>query len=318
MRRRLVSAVLLAAAILYGWLDPQGATAVGSRPADAIRIVTWNLRNFPVDPRDARDRDPPHDRDRLRSTIDALQADVLAFQEVRDVEALAALLRPDFEVTATRHGGPRGQHLALAWRTSRIRPTGPATEHEAIALGGRLRPALSAPFVLQSGGRPFNVMAVHLKARPAGASIRTTQWDHLTSVVERLLETNPDLVLVGDFNVTGGTLLGTPPDERLALETRLAESELTPIEVGACTSYWHGVRHDDWVEPARLDLAFAAGFADAHPVASVGTHCRRHRCEPFAGADVDPSFTGLSDHCPVVVDMIQNADPADPGRPFRD
>ena len=243
---------------------------------------------------------------------------MLALQEVRDVGAIAALLGPDFEVVASQHGGPRGQHLVLAWRTSRIRPTGPPTEHDAIAMGGRLRPALSAPFVLQPDGRPFTVMTVHLKARPQGAPIRASQWDHLTSAVDQLRETVADLVLVGDFNVTGGTSLGTATDERQALETKLTASNLTPIEVGACTSYWHGVRHDRWVEPARLDLAFAAGFANARPVASAGTHCRRNGCEPFADADLDPSFTGLSDHCPVVVDMIQNAGPADPAGPSRD
>lgn len=318
MRRRLVSALLLTIAVFYGWLDPRGATAVGPRPPAAIRIVTWNLRNFPVEPDDPDDRDPPHDRDRLRRTIEALQPDVLALQEVHDAEAIAMLLGPDFEVTASEHGGPRGQHLVIAWRTSRIRPTGPPTEHDAIALDGRLRPALSAPFVLRSSERRFTVMAVHLKARPQGASIRREQWDHLASAIDRLLEHDTDLVLLGDFNVTGDTLLGTASEERQALETKLAESNLTPIEVGACTSYWHGVRHDRWVEPARLDLAFAAGFADAHPVASAGTHCRRHRCEPFADADDDPSFAGLSDHCPVVVDMIQNAGQADPGRSSRD
>lgn len=316
MRRRLVSAVLLSVAILYGWLDPRAPAAVGPRPADAIRIVTWNLRNFPVDPGD--DRDPPHDRDRLRATIEALQPDVLALQEVREPKTIATLLGPAFEVTASQRGGPRGQHLVLAWRTSRIRPSGPPTEHDAIALTGRLRPALSAAFVLRSSDRPFTVMTVHLKARPQGASVRRSQWDHLASAVDRLLETNTDLVLVGDFNVTGGTLLETASRERQALETKLAASNLTPIEVGACTSYWHGVRHDRWVEPARLDLAFAAGFVDARSVASAGTHCRRHRCEPFADPDIDPSFAGLSDHCPVVVDMIQNAASADPARPSRD
>ena len=72
MGRRLVHALLLALAILYGWLDPRGPASIGTRPPDAIRIVTWNLRNFPVAAADAEGRDPPHDRDRLKTAIEAL------------------------------------------------------------------------------------------------------------------------------------------------------------------------------------------------------------------------------------------------------
>jgi len=324
MLRRLASVVLVLTAIVYGALDPLGPPETTSPPADALRIVTWNLRNFPVGPDDEPGAhvDPPHDLDRLAAVIDDLQPDVLALQEVRDVAAIAGLLRPAFEVTASQYGGPRGQHLVLAWRVARIRPAGAPVEHDAIALGGRLRPALSLRLTAQRWPRAFTVMAVHLKARPQGAPLRVKQWDRLSTAVERRLDGDhdgpPDLLLVGDFNVTGGTPFGSAADERRALETRLSAARLTPVEVGACTSYWHGVRHDRWVEPARLDLVFAAGFADVRANAWVGTHCRRHRCGAFAEPNLDPSFAHLSDHCPVVVDMIQNAGVGDPRPRTRD
>ncbi len=158
----------------------------------------------------------------------------------------------------------------------------------------------------RSGDPAITVVTVHLKARPSGGGIRRTQWAHLAAFVGRLQEDGDRVVVLGDFNVTGGTgPTDGPAAEADALARRLAHRGLAPVEVGPCTAYWQGVRYDDWLEPTRLDLAFVAGFGTARPPAGVGAHCRRHNCTAFSSSRraPDPAVQSMSDHCPVFVDL---------------
>ena len=306
----------MAVGVTYGGFSQ--STAMPSAGEDRLRIVSWNLRNFPtrpwMSPRSGPHAgDPPHDLPRMASTFVALAADVIVLQEVHDADALHAVLPDAYAWAVSEGGGARGQHLVIAWRHSRLRPSGPIVEDQAIALDGSLRPAVALRLTPiagpQTGAKPLLVIGVHLKARPSGSEIRREQWDHLATFITRVRAPNDRVVLVGDFNVTGATSLRRDSNpallERRALSDRLARIGLAAIEVGPCTAYWQGVRHDAWLEPSRLDLAFAAGFEGTAPIASVGTHCRKHACAPFVSTAAYPdlSVEGLSDHCPVLMDV---------------
>ena len=305
--RPLATALLIVAGVAYGADQTEALPTV---PEDHFRLVSWNLRNFPVRPGDAA-RDPPHNIERMRRALARLDADVAAFQEVHDPAALGALLGDSYQWIASDGGGTHDQHLVIAWRTAEVEPIEAPVEHTALSLGGRLRPALSLRLAAVHGtNADFTVAAVHLKARPSGLALRRVQWEQLLLMTTELLEHESDLVLLGDFNVTGGT---RDPEnefisgalERRQLEQALGRVGLWPAEVGACTAYWQGVRHDRWLEASRLDLAFLAGFDATRVETAIGAHCRRHRCAPFqsSAAHPEPSLESLSDHCPVLIDL---------------
>lgn len=302
--RRLLPLLLVAGAVLgyrwirvplQPWLPATGSIAASPDPG-ALRLVTWNLRNFP----------DGHDQDRLRDVFDELRADVYGLQEVHDPSALSSVL-PDHALVFSRDGGRHGQRLGVAYRRGRFEPIGEARQFDPLSLEGLVRPGFTV--VLRDRHRPrvtFAVVVVHLKARPSGQELRRTQWLLLASWLRELRARWTNVVLLGDFNVTGG------PSRSAADELRQLGDTLTPEGfrripvVGRCTAYWDGVRRDRWLEPSELDLGWISGFADYEPSQAVpGSHCARHRCRPFESSDgfPDPDFETLSDHCPVIFDF---------------
>ncbi len=294
----LVALAVLAHAAFAGPLVRRCDPAAVPEPRDDhLRIVVWNLHNFPG----------AHDLPRLRAQLDALAPHVLALQEVLEPPAAFAL-RPDFHWHASRLGGRNGQHLLIGWDPTRV-DVGPPLEHEALTMDGSVRPALSAYLHAVAGGPDLHLVVVHLKATRHGLDIRREQWPRLTQALARQRSTAPhddDALVVGDFNVAGGPDLSTA-QELEALALALAPVGLAPWSTeGGCTAYWEGRRRDAWLEPSRLDLVWGAGLLEVDDRRTwPGTHCARHRCEPFAASEhhPDPDLHGISDHCPVVIDL---------------
>jgi endonuclease/exonuclease/phosphatase family metal-dependent hydrolase len=273
--------------------------AVPSPRDDRLRIVVWNLCNVPGD----------HDLPRLHHQLDALAPHVIALQEVLD-PAAAAALRPGFRWHASQTGGRNGQRVMIGWDPAAVE-VGPALEHHALTMDGRVRPALSAHVRAHARGPDFHLVVVHLKATRGGHEIRRMQWPLLVDAVraQRAVEpTDDDVLVVGDFNLAGGPEI-TSAEELDALALALAPAGLRPWEtVGGCTAYWDGRRRDAWHEPSRLDLVWSAGLSEVSPAdrrSWPGTHCARHHCQPFAATEhhPDPDLHGISDHCPIVIDL---------------
>lgn len=273
---------------------------------EGLRVVSWNLENFTGDPN-------THDLERLREVVLELDPDVLALQEINDPEAIAELL-PEFEMVASEAGGRGHQKLAIAWRPDRVeRIVGPI-EHAELSLGGRVRPGLSA-YLRGREGPDLWLVVVHLKAMSEGIDQRRQQWPELVAIAEAAGRRRPgaepadrDLLIVGDFNSTG------PPggiwaDEQRELAAALAPAELHRIpSLGGCTAYYEGRRRDAWKEPSEIDLMWVRGLEESLDGATrlqTGTHCARQSCQPFRSTDAypEPDYEGLSDHCPVVLDL---------------
>jgi len=274
--------------------------------SDRLRVVSWNLRNFPGE----------HDRARMVEQLDRLDPHVLALQEIRDPAALRSLRPPRWRWIASEHGGSHGpQRLVVGWDPTEVEVLDPM-EHPSLSMGGRVRPALSV-YVRPANGPDFHLFVVHFKATRQGHEVRREQWSLLEKEVTSRRAEGPvlenDVIVVGDFNVAGGPQTSSS-EERALLEASLDRAGLTPWEiVSGCTAYWDGSRRDTWWEPSRLDLVWSAGMDEVPGDARrawPGTHCALHRCATFSASEdhPEPDYHGISDHCPVVIDLPRHDD----------
>lgn len=322
----LVVAALIA--IVWIWLGPALRELTGldgdgpSSRGDALRVVSWNLANFEGDA-------SGHDLERIREVIAALDPDVLALQEIKDPEALAALLGGSpsdvssvWELQVTEHGGRGRQKLAIAWRRDRIELL-ETEEHTQLTIDGRVRPGFSAYLRGREGGPDFWLVVVHLKAMPSGIEIRREQWPLLAEIAEQAPRGDSpgagdrDLMIVGDFNTTGPATV--PAKAGPAIEQHELGKILGPVglrrlsNATGCSAYWDGRRRDAWKVSSEIDLVWIrelkeslAADAEVHS----GTHCAASRCEEFRSTEAYPvrDYKSISDHCPVVVDLVRADD----------
>ncbi|MCA9658781.1 MAG: endonuclease/exonuclease/phosphatase family protein [Myxococcales bacterium] len=307
--RRLVALLIPLLIAAYAIWGPAIRGALGlegdsTPPAkrDALRVVSWNLRNFPG---------KHQDLELVRSRLAALDADVIAVQEIKEPAALEALL-PEWELVISERGGRGHQRVGVFYDPRRVELLGEAVEHDALSLGGRVRPALSTYVRGRAGGPDFHLVVVHLKAMRDGYDQRSEQWPRLAALVGELQTTGPgapdrDVIVVGDFNTTGPPG-GDPGDELRALGDVLNAVGLRRLATDGCSAYWDGPRRDAWQEPSLLDLVWISDLAEAaggDARARAYGHCARHRCAAFRSTDAYPDldFEKVSDHCPVVIDL---------------
>lgn len=313
----------LLGAIMWMWLGPQlreqGGLSGVSPPArgDHLRVVSWNLENFAGSASE-------HDLERMREIIEQLDPDVLAVQEIKDPEALAALL-PGWEISLSSEGGRGHQLLGVAVRPDRVDLLEHA-EHSQISLDGHVRPAFSVYLRGHDGpareqGPDFWLVIVHLKAMPDAIDLRRQQWPMLATLARDGLVHGPgagdhDLLIVGDFNTTGPVGAGTrgPEIEQAELAQVLDGAQLRRLRnASGCTAYYDGQRRDAWKEPSEIDLVWARGLAESiEPDTQVrsGAHCAEERCRDFRSSDAYPvrDYEMVSDHCPVVLDLARADD----------
>jgi endonuclease/exonuclease/phosphatase family metal-dependent hydrolase len=313
LRSLAVLVLTLLGVIVWAWRgsdlrEHAGLSGVGpAARGDQLRVVSWNLENFEGSPSD-------HDLERMREIIEQLDPDVLAVQEVKHPEALAALL-PGWEISLSSAGGRGHQLLGVAVRPDRVELLEHA-EHPQLSLDGHVRPAFSVYLRGREQGPDFWLVVVHLKAMPDGIDRRRLQWPMLTTLaLDGLMDgagaRDRDLLIVGDFNTTGPVGAGTrgPAIEQAELAQVLAPAQLRRLRnTGGCTAYYDGQRRDAWKEPSEIDLVWARDLAESiGPDTEVrsGTHCAEERCQDFRSSDAYPvrDYELVSDHCPVVLDL---------------
>lgn len=287
---------------LRGGLGLPGSGAAPTKGA-GLRVATWNLRNFP---------EPTQDLARLGERLKDLGADLLAVQEIHDPVALQALL-PGWVVHLSEQGGRGHQRLGVAFDPAVLELVEPVREHLELAMGGRVRPGLSAYLRARDGGPDFHVLVIHLKAKPDGQPLRMKQWSLLAAIAGDLLRRDPDLIVLGDFNATGA-VKGSADQELAALGAVLEPLGLRRLAPDSpCSAYWEGSRRDAWHEPSLLDLVWVAALEEGvGPASRVRPlhHCARHQCRPFRStpAHPEPDYANLSDHCPVMLDLAPGGD----------
>ncbi len=292
-------------------------------PADdptLLRLVTWNLRNFPLD---SRPQEPDLGYSRrtnicdLEAALGGLDADLMALCEVGDTRRFPPTLRraggrrPYREIHSER-GGRFDQYLTLVWDASRLTKVGPHQELSALALDGELRPGLAATFRSRAAdGVELTVLVVHLAAAPNGLASRRRQ----AAIIADWVAARPSseaVVVLGDFNAAGGDRLSAD-DELAELDTVLAGAGLARLtNATGCSEYWEGPGRPDGVQVAALlDLVYQRGVALAgtDPAARSWLHCQRAACGELVsrvGAE-DATFWDVSDHCPVTFEIVDRA-----------
>jgi hypothetical protein len=105
-----------------------------------------------------------------------------------------------------------------------------------------------------------------------------------------------------------------PAIEQAELAEVLAVAGLRRLQnTSGCTAYYDGQRRDAWQEPSEIDLVWARDLAEsivATTEVHSGTHCAEERCRDFRSTDAYPvrDYEFVSDHCPVVLDLVRADD----------
>lgn len=287
-------------------------------PAGALRIATWNLRNFPLD---ERPDVPDLGYSRLTNICDLekvlgrLDAGIAAFQEVNDTRRFPPILQraggpeQEWRVLFARTGGRFGQRVAVAWDDRRFELTHDPISLDELVVEDGARPGLAVHLASLAGDLDLTVVSIHLEATARAWPRRKLQLEALEKAISRLVTAfdDQDVVVLGDFN-SSGWQGGTAEEELDRADQILAASGLRRIvNATGCTDYWEGSGGRDGVfVPAKLDHVYLRGLADMTDLQSRSwLHCQRLACGDLVsmpGAE-DGTFFDVSDHCPVTVDL---------------
>lgn len=196
--------------LLSLWLGLAQAVAAG----DTFTVGSYNLENYLIVPQETRDAKPVDARIRIRESIKALNADVLALQEVGGKAALAELrgalekegpIYPYWEIVA---GPDPYLNVAILSRFP-ILARRPHPEESYLLNGRRFK--VSRGFaevdIRVNDHYVFTLITAHLKSRrpvPQAdeGDLREQEALRLREIIDAHLAAKPDLNLVvaGDFN----------------------------------------------------------------------------------------------------------------------
>ena len=260
-----------------------------------LRVATWNLEHLDdangagcVGREDA-------DYTALAERIDALGADVIAFQEVENAAAAERVFdseRWDVEVSSRRstgygfacRGRPEGRlgHLATSIAVREGLEYTRNADVSALDAGSRFR-RWGTDVTVTRGGESLRVLSVHLKsgcwgAREDGQASRESDCETLREQMEALTDwvadrrdTGEAFVVAGDFN----RRLGVPDDWAWALLTEDAPALSLPTEgrISRCDErYPEFIDHLVFDADSRVSMALGS-FEEAERSTPHPDHC---------------------------------------------
>jgi len=172
--------------------------------AEPISITTFNVKFYGssqvADPRDSNIRD--------FFSLEGIDADVYAFEEIIDVNGLEKnLLQNRYKCHSYNHNNRGHQHVVICVRhglTFKIAYDDDNYAYENVALA-RLRPAVHGILVNAHGRELAHIVAVHLKAMPNDSPIRIEQVRLLAENLSNRGDELP-LILLGDLNSYGNDI----------------------------------------------------------------------------------------------------------------
>lgn len=277
-----------------------------------IRVATWNIRYFP---------EPETDPGRVADILAGLDADLVAVQEVRDEAALAALLADVnarsqrsgsgagrvYSYVLAESGGNGGLYVGYVYDTLAVELSSVRTMWR-LQMTEDLRPGLAARVKSLRGGLDFGVIVMHTDSgvRDRDYQNRLRFLDSLSAVLPDFVASDADVIVLGDLNTMGREADGevtavTARQEIADLDRKLEAIGMRRLQNEPdCTEYYRG-------RGATLDhivVALATREAPPDLVAEVRGYCGELKCAPLDPEDMPLDYQVASDHCPVVVDLI--------------
>lgn len=219
-------------------LGPGGGTLSGAE--ETFRVATYNLENYLDQPSGTRPLKSAASRAKIRESLLALRAQVVALQEVGGTNALAELrgsLKADgLDYPFWEHvsGWDTNIHLAVLSQFP-LSARRPHTNESFLLFGRRFRVSrgFSEVEIRVNNHYSFTLITAHLKSRrpvPEAdeADLREAEAVQLRALIEARLAANPglNLIVLGDLNDTKDskstrTVLGK--GRRALVDTRPAE-----------------------------------------------------------------------------------------------
>jgi len=281
-----------------------------------FRVATWNIRFFPQ---------PSTDVERTGEVLADLDADLIAVQEIADADALAGLLEQvnarlarqaiESGLGSPRHyrfvladsGGHGGQFVGYVYDEKAVELSGVKTL-TSLQMTPDLRPGLFARVTSLRGGLDFQVIVMHTDSgtRDRDYQNRLRFLDSLDVELVERRALDADVVVLGDLNTMGRLAGDGLPrvrwDEEIAnLDRRAGEMGLSRLSNSpACTEYYRG--RGSFLDHILVSTAMTEAPSGA--VARVFGYCAEADCQPVDQENMPYDYVHVSDHCPVVIDLI--------------
>jgi endonuclease/exonuclease/phosphatase family metal-dependent hydrolase len=297
------------------------------RREGVVRFGSWNIRFFP----DGGPNGPhkPTDVEWLACAIAFMQVDVLAVQEFLApagdsaariqsrhralLERLETLTGHTWSIVLDECELNRRdrQHVGFVYNRSRVELARARHVSRMNPDGGckSLRPGLAVD-VRAKGGLDLHVVSFHAKAY--GDERSRARREHVYSSMGAIVseirgrDDETDLLILGDFNTVGCDdcpTRETPHEEAQALGRAAEKAGLTHVQKNLpCSHYWDRAGSFGALDHVLADSAMRELESHVH----VSGFCAASACAYHGGA----SHTALSDHCPVLVDLVdEDRDP---------
>lgn len=276
-----------------------------------LRVATWNIRFFP---------EPSTDTEHTGQILAALDADLIAVQEIADSDSLGAMLKAvnarlaqqartsprRYEHVLAESGGHGGQFVGYIYDRNAVSISDVETVAR-LQMTPDLRPGLFARVTSLRGGVDFQVIVMHTDSgtKDRDYQNRLRFMDSLAVELSVRGETDSDIIVLGDLNTMGRLRDEELP--RVTAEEEIADLDAKAGEMGlrrlpnlpACTEYYRG-------RGSLLDhilVSRAMTEAPSNAVARVAGYCAVAGCQRLDPDDMPYDYEHVSDHCPVVIDL---------------
>lgn len=273
-----------------------------------IKLATYNIRNFDYDPRYNIYTNKSH----LKKTIDNLDADLIAVQEIIQDRVFVQFIEKNFShygVVLSECGGQNDQKLGFIYNKKRLYlrkyeedlRLSTSREGQSPKCYSGSRPAVIAEFYDRYEKENFTAIAVHLKSggQPQSIQKRFYQIEMISKIIKEMKSKGKEnFVLMGDFNTTEYIQKQNEYKKFINIFEKLNFEDLS--QQVKCTSYWFGGVDDDNEYPTILDHIIVSGFLKkGNSRVEVSAHCKKTRCGVANENTLGVSFDEVSDHCPL-------------------